>query len=145
MALAPTTAANLVYEIFDLQRAVRCVAAASSHGEGISAALHLVLRLIAEGESRATRVAERLGVGVPVLSRQIAELEEKGLVVRRKDPYDGRAQLVALTPSGADRLRHMERVRSAVFQEYLRDWSEDDAVSAAKALRQLTESLMKSV
>ena len=144
MPLNPETAASLVHEIFDFQRAVRCVAATSFHGEGTSAALHLVLRLIAEGECRATRLAQRLGVGAPVLSRQIAELVEQGLVVRRKDPDDGRAQLVALTPSGVDKLQHMEGRRSAVFQKSLRDWSEDDAVSARKALQRLTESLKET-
>lgn len=144
MPLTPETASSLVHEIFDLQRAVRCVAAATLYGEGTSAALHVVLRLIAEGECRATRLAQRLGVGAPVLSRQIAELVEQGLVVRRKDPADGRAQLVALTPSGADKLQRLEGRRSAVFQKSLRDWNEDDAVSARKALQRLTESLKKT-
>lgn len=143
MALAPDTAVNLVYEIFNLQRAVRC-AAASSLREGTSAALYFVLRLVAEGECRATRLAERLGVGAPALSRQIAELEERGLVVRSKDPEDARAQIIALTTSGADKLRSMEGQRSAVFQKYFQEWSEDDAVQAAKTLQQLTESLKKS-
>jgi DNA-binding MarR family transcriptional regulator len=143
MALAPDTAASLVNEIFNLQRAVRCAAAISLRG-GTSAALYFVLRLVAEGECRATRLAERLGVGAPVLSRQIAELEEQGLVVRRKDPDDARAQVVALTQLGTDRFRRMEGQRSAVFQKYLQDWSEDDAVNAAKTLQQLTEALKKS-
>lgn len=143
MALAPGTAANLVYAIFDLQRAVRC-AAASSLREGTSAALYFVLRLVAEGECRATRLAERLGVGAPVLSRQIAELEEQGLVIRSRDPNDARAQVIALTQLGTDKLRRMEGQRSAVFEKYLQDWSEDDAVKAAETLQQLTESLKKS-
>jgi DNA-binding MarR family transcriptional regulator len=143
MALAPDTAASLVYEIFALQRVVRC-AAASSLREETSAARSFVLRLVAEGECRATRLAERLGVGAPVLSRQIAELEEQGLVVRSKDPDDARAQVIALTPLGTDKLRRMEGQRSAVFQKYLQNWSEEDATKAAKTLQQLTESLRKS-
>jgi DNA-binding MarR family transcriptional regulator len=144
MILTHDTAADLVHEIFDLQRVVRCLAAAGARAERTGVALHFVLRIVGEGECRATRLAERLGIGAPVLSRQIAELEDHGLVVRRKDPDDGRAQLVALTSSGADKLRRMEGQRSAVFQEYLRDWTEDDAVHVAKALHQLTQSLKKS-
>lgn len=141
MTLNPGTAANLVSEMFDLQRAVRCTASASSRGEGIGPALHFVLRLVNEGECRATRLVERLGVGTPVLSRQIAELEEQGLVVRRKHPYDRRAHVVALTPLGADELEHLKGKRSAMFQEYLLDWTEGDATRAADVLRQLTKSL----
>lgn len=144
MTLNPGTAANLVSEIFDLRRAVRCITAANSRREGTGPALHFVLRLVTEGECRATRLAEQLGVGTPVLSRQIAELEVQGLVVRRKDPDDGRANVVALTPLGADKLEHLEGQRSAMFQEHLLNWTEGDATRAVAVLRQLTESLRKT-
>lgn len=144
MAVAPDTAADLVYQIFDLQRAVRCIATANVRGQDTGVALQGVLRFVGEGESRATRLAERLGVSAPVLSRHIAELEEQGYVVRRQDPDDGRAQLVALTPSGLEKLRHIEEQRTAVLQDYLRDWSEEDAGDTAKTLRKLTESLKNS-
>ena len=144
MAVAPDTAADLVYQIFDLQRAVRCIATASVRGQDTGVALQGVLRFVGEGESRATKLAERLGVSAPVLSRHIADLEEQGFVVRRQDPDDGRAQLVALTPSGAEKLRHIEEQRTAVLQDYLRDWSEEDVGTTAKTLHKLTESLKTS-
>ena len=144
MAVAPDTAAELVYQIFDLQRAVRCIATANVRGQDTGVALQGVLRFVGEGEARATRLAERLGVSAPVLSRHIADLEDQGLVVRRQDPDDGRAQLVALTPLGAAKLRHIEEQRTAVLQDYLRDWSEEDAGTTAKILHKLTESLKQS-
>ena len=144
MAVAPDTAADLVYQIFDLERAVRCIATANMRGQDTGVALQGVLRFVGEGEARATRLAERLGVSAPVLSRHIAELEEQGFVVRRQDPDDGRAQLVALTPAGLQKLRHIEEQRTAVLQDYLRDWSEEDAGNTAKTLHKLTESLKKS-
>ncbi|WP_306639210.1 MarR family winged helix-turn-helix transcriptional regulator [Pseudarthrobacter siccitolerans] len=110
----------------------------------MGAAQHFVLRLVGEGECRAAVLAARLGIGAPVLSRHIADLEEQSLVVRRKDPGDGRAQLVAITPWGLERLRRLEAERSAAFQEHLWDWNEEDARSAAKTLHQLTQSLVKS-
>ena len=144
MAVAPGTAADLVYQIFDLQRAVRCIATANARGEGPGVALQGVLRFVGEGEARATTLAERLGVSAPVLSRHIAELEEQGLVARRQDPDDGRAQLVALTAAGAGKLRRIEEQRAAVLQDLLRDWSEEDAGNTAKTLHKLTKSLKKS-
>ncbi|WP_163165584.1 MarR family transcriptional regulator [Arthrobacter sp. Alg241-R88] len=144
MAVAPDTAADLVYQIFDLQRAVRCIATASVRGQDTGVALQGVLRFVGEGESRATRLAERLGVSAPVLSRHIADLEEHGLVIRRQDPDDGRAQLVALTPLGAEKLRSIEEQRAAALQDYLRDWSEEDAGNTARILHKLTDSLKQS-
>ena len=144
MAVAPDTAADLVYQIFDLQRVVRCVASASIRGQDTGIALQGVLRFVGEGESRATHLAERLGVSAPVLSRHIAELEEQGYVIRRQDPDDGRAQLVALTRRGADKLRQIEEQRTATLQEYLRDWSQEDAEETARTLKKLAESLKHS-
>ncbi|MEE2523259.1 MarR family transcriptional regulator [Pseudarthrobacter sp. J64] len=141
MAVKSDTAADLVYQIFDLQRAVRCIATASTKGQETGVALQGVLRFVAEGETRATRLAERLGVSAPVLSRHIADLEEHGYVVRRQDPDDGRAQLVALSPAGAEKLRRIEEQRVAALQDLLREWSEDDAGETTRVLRKLTESL----
>ncbi|MFF1384523.1 MarR family winged helix-turn-helix transcriptional regulator [Arthrobacter sp. NPDC058288] len=144
MAVAPETAADLVYQIFDLQRAVRCVAVSSMRGQETGVALQGVLRFVGEGESRATHLAARLGVSAPVLSRHIADLEEHGLVVRRPDPEDGRAQLVALSEAGAAKLRDIEQQRTATLQGYLQDWSQADAEETAKTLRKLAESLRDS-
>lgn len=144
MAVAPETAADLVYQIFDLQRAIRCISIASVRGQETGVALQGVLRFIGEGETRATRLAERLGVSAPVLSRHIADLEEQGFLARRQDPGDGRAQLVALTSAGAEKLRRVEEQRIAVLQDHLRGWSEEEAGSTARILRHLTDSLKQS-
>ena len=141
MSVAPSTAANLVYQIFDLQRAVRCVAAINIRGQDTGVAQQGVLRFVGEGESRATHLAERLGVSAPVLSRHIAELEELGLVVRRPDPEDGRAQLIALSASGVEKLRSIEDQRTSALQGLLQDWTEGDAEETARTLKKLAESL----
>ena len=107
-------------------------------------ALQGVLRFVGEGESRATHLAERLGVSAPVLSRHIAELEEHGYVLRRPDPEDGRAQLIALSASGAEKLRRIEDQRTATLQGLLQDWSEDDVELTARTLKTLAESLRSS-
>jgi DNA-binding MarR family transcriptional regulator len=141
MAVAPDTAADLVYRIFDLQRVVRCIATASFSGMDTGVALQGVLRFVGEGESRATHLAERLGVSAPVLSRHIADLEEQGYVMRRQDPDDGRAQLIALSPAGVEKLRKIEEHRTATLQTYLTGWSQDDAEDTARILARLTDSL----
>ncbi len=99
------------------------------------------MRFIGEGETRATQLATRLGVSAPVLSRHITELEELGFVVRRPDPADGRAQLLALTESGAAKLREFEEQRSVRLRDYLADWSEADA---SRPPRSSTNSLCPS-
>lgn len=59
------------------------------------------LALIATGhEVRASDIAQRLGMSRPSVSRMIARLERKGLVVATTDPRDGRALILTSTPTG---------------------------------------------
>jgi len=145
MSVAPATAAELVSQIFDLQRALRCVTIANSKGQDTGIALQGVLKFIGEGETRAANLAERLGVSPPVLSRHVAELAEAGLVVRTQDPDDGRAQLLALSPLGEERLAELVRHRAETLQGYLGDWNEDDAAATGAMLGKLTASLKNSL
>lgn len=144
MVLTAETAGELADEILDLQRAVRCIALTSPRGEEMGLAPQLVLRLIGEGEARASRVAQRIGVGAAVLSRHITDLEERGYLVRKRDSHDGRVQLLAITTRGVDRLRKIDLQRAAALQEHLCDWSEQDASNTAKTLQKLTDALKKA-
>lgn len=68
--------------------------------------------LLGDGEHRLSHIAELRGVDQSVVSRQIGELQARGLVCRRPDPTDRRASLVRLTPEGhgvLDRARRMRR------------------------------------
>jgi DNA-binding MarR family transcriptional regulator len=146
MSVGSTTATDLVHQIFDLQRTLRCVVAAQlGRVPDLGVAAQGVMRYIGEGEARATHLAARLGVSAPVLSRHIAELEELGYVVRRPDPADGRAQLLGLSEGGLVKLREFEEQRSSRLRDYLADWSEDDALEATHVLQKLSTSLKDSI
>ncbi|QIG43024.1 winged helix-turn-helix transcriptional regulator [Nocardioides anomalus] len=53
-----------------------------------------------QGPQRIGTLAETIGVTAPSMTRIVNALEAEGLVVRRADPLDGRAQVVAATPEG---------------------------------------------
>lgn len=146
MSVGSATATDLVHQIFDLQRTLRCVVTAQlSRVPDVGMAVQGVMRFIGEGETRATHLAERLGVSAPVLSRHVAELEDLGYVTRRPDPADGRAQLLALSERGVMKLREFEEQRSGRLRDYLADWSEEDALEASQILQKLTTSLKDSI
>jgi DNA-binding MarR family transcriptional regulator len=65
-------------------------------------------------------------------------------VVRRPDPEDGRAQLIALSATGAEKLRAIEDHRTATIQDLLQDWSQNDVEETARTLQKLAESLRTS-
>ena len=145
MVLAARTAGQLADEILDLQRAVRCIALTGPRGDDMGVAHQFVLRLVGEGETRASRLAQRIGVGAPVLSRHITNLEDRGYLVRKRDSHDGRVQLLAITTAGVERLRKIDRQLATTLEEHLYDWSEQEASNTARTLQKLTEALKKEV
>ncbi len=96
-----------------------------------------LVELVVGGPTGARDLAEALGFDKSVLSRQLHQLEELGLVSRSTDPTDRRAIIVAAT---ADAIERMERTRSTARDEFrgaLSRWSEHDLDELARLLRQL--------
>lgn len=58
----------------------------------------LILANIANGESRASRMAENLGVSRQAMSQFLTELERSKLIEVVTDPDDRRARIVRFTP-----------------------------------------------
>nr|WP_176704865.1 MarR family winged helix-turn-helix transcriptional regulator [Arthrobacter sp.] len=82
-----------------------------------------------------------LGVGALVLSRHLADLEERRLAVRRPDPEDGRSQLITLTPAGFAELQEAGDSRSALLRRALASWPETDARNTSEVLDRLSLTL----
>jgi DNA-binding MarR family transcriptional regulator len=98
-------------------------------------------RLLAVAERRLGWLAAQRGVSQSVVSRQVGELEARGLVVRRCDPADGRAGLVRLTPAGRELLDDVARKRRHWLQDALGHCSADDVRAAVRVIRALTAAL----
>ena len=87
--------------------------AAEAGAPSTMAVLELV-RLLGDDERRLSEIAVLRGVDQSVVSRQITELQAKGMVCRRPDPADRRASLIRLTPAGHELLARLGELR--------RDW-----------------------
>lgn len=124
--ISTSTASDLVEairEFVGLGRLARQLADAEPPAEG-ACVLHpsqagLLGLLVAEGEQRLGVLATALDVDASVISRRVAALEEAGLVARRPDPQDRRAQLVGVTDRGnaalaASREHRAEQVAAAL-------------------------------
>jgi DNA-binding MarR family transcriptional regulator len=98
-------------------------------------------RLLAVAERRLGWLAAQRGVSQSVVSRQVGELEARGLVVRRCDPADGRAGLVRLTPAGRELLDDVARTRRRWLRDALRQCSAEDVRAAVRVVRALTAAL----
>jgi DNA-binding MarR family transcriptional regulator len=97
--------------------------------------------LATRGTCRPGRVAEVLCVDRSVVSRQLAGLDEMGLIERVADPEDGRAELVSLSAAGHERLVAARDAMCAALAERLDPWSVPQIHQAVDTLDDLTQRL----
>jgi DNA-binding MarR family transcriptional regulator len=69
---------------------------------GMTVAQAATLEALGDGGLRLSDLGKRLGIAPSTLTRNLARLEERGLIHKEPDPIDGRAQLVALTERGLE-------------------------------------------
>ncbi len=83
---------------------------------------------------RATDLAAHYALDKSTVSRQVAALEQAGLIERRLAPEDHRVQVLHLTEAGREILAQVTRSRRAAFRERLADWPAEDLVRFAAYL-----------
>ena len=110
------------------------------HPDLDGSAYTLLSYLVQSDGMRAGDLAALFGVDKGAISRQVTRLERAGLIERRPDAQDGRAQLLAPTAEGARRYSAAHAQRRARFRQRLSSWPEQDVASLARLLGRLNES-----
>jgi DNA-binding MarR family transcriptional regulator len=90
---------------------------------------------------RASDVAQVLGLDKSTVSRGITQLENLGLIERVGDPDDGRARLLRLTTTGAERYEAMRTQRQTEFRAILDRWNPTDLADLGRLLSRLNADL----
>ena len=103
-----------------------------------------LLVALLDGPRRITELAEAEGHAQPTTTLLVKRLEERGHVARERDPGDGRAVLVSLTPQGATALDEFRARYRAVMRDQLGAMSDEQIaalLAAAEALDTLNHTL----
>src|SRR5438105_6834425 len=98
--------------------AIKEQAMAAFESTGLSPYHHAVLALLEE-DPRETQamIADALGYDRSHLVGLLDELEERGLIERRRDPSDRRRHLVSLTAEGKRTLKRLRTIAKSVDAE----------------------------
>lgn len=86
-------------------------------------------------------LAEKFRVRPQTLGEMLAKMEESGLITRTKDPADGRATLVDLTPAGeAAEQEHHEKILGDIKEKFA-VLTDDELKEYLRLMKKINESL----
>jgi DNA-binding MarR family transcriptional regulator len=94
---------------------------------GYSAYQYAILALLDEG-ARTTQaaIAKTLQYDPSQLVAHLDQLEEHGLIERRRDPNDRRRQMVSMTPAGRRKLAAFRKLVQKIEDEFLEALDDDE-------------------
>lgn len=104
----------------------------ASKFDGSMAIGFALLSIDKENGTPSTYISNRMGMEATSLTRTLKTLEEKGLIIRKKNPEDGRGVLIYLTDFGKQMrtqsketvLKFNETIRKNISEEKLQNFME---------------------
>ncbi len=91
----------------------------ASKFEGSMAIGFALLSIDKEEGTPSTSISNRMGMEPTSLTRTLKTLEEKGLIIRKKNPEDGRGVLIYLTELGKEK-RELSKTTVIKFNEIVK-------------------------
>ncbi len=118
-------------------RAISARLARELHPDLDGAAYGLLALLADAGPLRASDLVARLGLDKSTVSRQVSSLVALGMVDRRPDPADGRAQVLSPSTEGAARFTRIRDARRERWASDMSGWPPEDVAVLGDLLARL--------
>ena len=108
---------------------------------GTMAIGYVLLKVDPQVGTPSTALAPMLGMETTSLSRTLKKMDEKGLIFRERNPYDGRSVLIKLTKYGCD-MRDKSKETVLRFNEVLKDQIGEEEL---EVFRNVSQKMLKMV
>lgn len=86
-------------------------------------------------------LADRVGRDHTTVSRQVAKLENLGLVARRSNPADRRVREVAMTDAGLEMTEKIDEARGKIARTIFSNWDQQDVRDLTRLVRKFADEL----
>lgn len=141
----PTQADSLGFWVFRLNRAMFAELTRQLAPHGVSGAEWTVLRHLSRGSATPVLLADLMQIDRAAVSRFLAQLEEKQLIVRTPHPTDRRSALLALSSRGERLLPKLMEAASRINRRFLSHLKPGEREQLTSLLRKLGESAAPEV
>ncbi|WP_405179274.1 MarR family transcriptional regulator [Nocardia sp. NBC_01377] len=131
---------TIAVQLTRLQRVRERTAAQIRTEDGVDPAVFVVLfRLLQDGPMRSGALAAAVYSDASTVSRQVAHLVDRGLVLRMADPTDGRASVLVVTERGRSVCERIRRRRHENLTRVTESWIPADRATFAELLRRFVD------
>lgn len=128
-------AEELGTQLLRLQRLrERNIAQISSSGGVDGAAYVCLFRLLRDGPMRSSELATVVNSDPSTVSRQVAQLVDRGHVERLPDERDGRAYVLAVTDTGREVAEAIQQRRTEHIGQVIEEWTREDRAALIELL-----------
>lgn len=105
------------------------------------ALLPLLVRIDRRGPIGVVELADLVGRDYTTVSRQVARLDELGLVVRRAGTRDKRVREAEVTELGREMADAIDRMREELVGELMADWTSAERRDLARLLKRMAAGM----
>ena len=90
-----------------------------------------------------TALGPKMGMEATSLTRTLKSMEEKGLILRKKNPEDGRGVIIYLTPFGKDK-RELSKLTVLKFNETIKRHVSDEKMKHFMEVSEIINNLISN-
>lgn len=131
--------------IFALTQIHQVISELSTNTADISIEQFFVLREVADNDGiSASDIAISLLVNKSAVTPKLKKLEEKGYIIRAKNPSDKRAIVLTITEKGNEVYQECERKMENLVNEWLEILGETESEQFLKLYEKITKSVIQT-